>query len=73
MFNYKKQNYHHSKFPELGELIELPSGAKGIVLAFPLCDNVLPYSKGIHTCHVRRLDTGKMIRISAFYLINQYN
>lgn len=63
-----RQNYHHSKLPALGEVVELPSGAKGIVESFPLCDNILPYSKGIHTVNVRRLDNGRSIKISGVHV-----
>lgn len=63
-----RQNFHHSKLPNLGELVELPSGNRGVVIAFPLCDNVLPYSIGIHTCYVQRLDNGKIIKISGHWV-----
>jgi hypothetical protein len=48
--------------------VELPSGARGIVESFPLCDNILPYSKGIHTVNVRRLDNGRSIKISGVHV-----
>ncbi len=69
-----RQNFHHHKLPKLGEIVELPSGkCKGIVIAFPLCDNVLPYSLGIHTCFIRRLDTSRVIRIAGHWVVNQTN
>ena len=67
MFN-THQNFHHSKLPKLGAIVELPSGSRGIVVAFPLCDNVLPYSIGIHTCFVQRLDTGHIFKISGTWV-----
>lgn len=63
-----RQNFHHSKLPDLGQVVELPSGKRGIVESFPLCDNVLPYSIGIHTVNVRRLDNGKTIRIAGHWV-----
>lgn len=76
-----KQNYHHSKLPKLGEIAKIPKeicnrlnsirpNTKHIVIAYPLCDNVLPYSKGIHTCLVKSLHDGKIHKISGFLLVN---
>ena len=80
MLNNKKQNYHHSKLPNLGLVAKIPdeicnrvngirANTKHIVIAFPLCDNVLPYSKGIHTCLIKSLHDGKIHKISGFYLV----
>lgn len=82
MFN-TRQNYHHSKLPKLGDIFRIP--IKGIqfnndgslvctswmVIAYPLCDNVLPYSIGIHTCYIQSLADSTIKRISGHYLINQ--
>ena len=43
----------------------------GIVESYPLCDNVLPYSIGIHTCNVRRLRDGQVFRISGHLVYQQ--
>jgi len=40
---------------------------KCIVSHYPLCDNVLPYSRGIHTVWVRFLDNGEIIRYSGIW------
>lgn len=80
MLKSKRQNYHHSKLPKLGTITKIPSeictrysgirpNTKHIVIAFPLCDNQLPYSKGIHTCLVKSLHDGKIHRISGFFLV----
>ncbi len=68
-----KTNYHHSKLPELGEigrikgLSTIDQKRKCVVEAYPLCDNVLPYSKGIHTIHVKFLDNGESSRFSGHW------
>ncbi len=78
----QKQNYHHYKLPKLGEIGYLTNGQtrfgetifltagkkeKVMVVAFPLCDNVLPYSKGIHTAYFKNLANGKIKKYSGFY------
>lgn len=65
-----RQNFHHSKLPKLGDIVELPSGSRGIVSHFPLCDNARPYSIGIHTVYVRRLDNNRIIRIAGHYAVS---
>lgn len=76
MFN-TKQNVHHSKLPKLGQEVAIPkymrsNGQKvyrrGIVQSFNLCDNVLPYSHGIHLANVRFYDNGEIKSISGNYL-----
>ena len=68
-----RQNFHRSKLPTLGEigtirgLSTVNPRRRCIVESFPLCDNVLPYSIGIHTVSVRFLDNGETRRISGFY------
>jgi hypothetical protein len=71
-----RQNFHHSKLPKLGSIVQLPreltkymKPGKLIVESYPLCDNVRPYSIGIHTVNVRRLDNGQRLNLSGFYLV----
>jgi hypothetical protein len=71
-----KQNFHHSKLPELGTVVKLPkkldpAQSKVIVESYPLCDNILPYSIGIHTVNVRALANNSRHKISGFWLIDQ--
>ncbi|MBZ0277375.1 MAG: hypothetical protein K8I60_14615 [Anaerolineae bacterium] len=40
---------------------------KCIVSHYPLCDNVLPYSVGIHTVYVRFLDNHEIVRFSGIW------
>lgn len=71
MLSAKKQNYHHSKLPALGDIgkIALPAyhHRKCQVIAFPLCDNILPYSIGIHTCIVQFFDNMSIHRFSGIW------
>jgi hypothetical protein len=74
MLDNKRQNYHHSKLPELGTIVTLPNlsnhgyTGKWIVESFNLCDNVLPYSVGIHLVNVRSLrDRNVLATVSGFY------
>ena len=77
-----KQNFHHSILPKLGEIgyLRIPKIEYGItenlyyrgkqlyqVISFPLCDNCLPYSKGIHTAYFQSLKDGTIHRLSGFY------
>lgn len=76
-----KTNFHYSKLPELGEVGYITEGKdrlgrelywmgqrqKFIVESFPLCDNVRPWSVGIHTAIFRRLKDGVKFRFSGFY------
>lgn len=74
-----RQNFHHSKLPTLGAVgyliakVDRYRGAvpliegKFIVESFPLCDNVRPWSVGIHTVNVRRLSDGARFNVSGFY------
>lgn len=70
MLKGKRQDFHHSKLPApgaIGNIIGLSTvnqRRKCIVIAYPLCDNVLPYSIGIHTCWVRFLDNSEIQRFS---------
>lgn len=72
MFN-SGQNIHHSKLPEIGKVCKLPKAidpneTKIITESYNLCDNVLPYSKGIHLVNCRMLCNNKPITVSGFYL-----
>lgn len=66
----KRTNFHHSKLPNVGELVTLrlslvaPPTRKFRVVAYPLCDNVLPYSLGIHTVYLQALDNAQELRVS---------
>jgi len=77
-------NIHHSKLPAIGDIgylvlkqnrwneREYYHGKKELwqVVAYPLNDNISPYSRGIHTAFFVRLNNiGKQdpIRLSGFY------
>jgi len=66
-------NIHHSKLPKrgtIGYILGLPTvdpKRKCIVSHYPLCDNVLPYSIGIHTIYVRFLDNQNEVRLSGIW------
>lgn len=65
-----RANFHHSKLPAsgvLGHIVGLSTvdpQRKCIVSHYPLCDNVLPYSLGIHNVYVCFLDNHEIMRIS---------
>ena len=67
MFKSKPQNTHNSWMPKLGDIVKI-EGYAFKVIAFPVCDNVLPYSRGIHTVWIERLHDRHVMRVSAFYL-----
>ena len=73
MLTYQRQNFHHSKLPEpgsVGHIVGLSiinPNRKCIVIAYPLCDNIQPYSKGIHSCWVRFLDNSAIHRFSGIW------
>ena len=66
-------NIHHSNLPKpgaVGHIVGLSTvnpKRKCIVSHFPLCDNVLPYSMGIHTVYVRFLDNHEVMRFSGIW------
>lgn len=70
MLASRRQNFHQSKmYPPgtIGYIVgvsTVTSRRKCIVSHYPLCDNVLPYSKGIHTLYVRFLDNREVARFS---------
>jgi len=81
MLQNKRQNFHHSKLPELGMITKIPKEVCNrlnginpkvsyIVESFPLCDNCRPYSLGIHTCIIKSLKDGTRHRISGFFLVS---
>jgi hypothetical protein len=75
MLKCQRQNFHHSKLPKpgaIGHIVGLSTVnpcRKCIVVAYPLCDNVRPYSIGIHTCWIRFLyKTKRWLRLpSGFF------
>lgn len=70
MLKCQRQNFHHSKLPKPGTigcivgLSTIHPRRKCIVIAYPLCNNVHPYSIGIHSFWVRFLDNGDIQRFS---------
>ena len=68
-----RSNFHHSGLPKagaVGHVIGLSSidpTRKCIVSHYPLCDNILPYSVGIHSVYVRFLDDRQDIQISGVW------
>lgn len=79
-----RQNYHHSKLPALGTIGYHPSTrntprhfwkcaelkGKWIVESYNLCDNVLPYSRGIHLVNIRSLANPEIVdTVSGFYFM----
>lgn len=75
MLQSLRQNVHRSKLPKLGTtghvvgLSTIHPHRKCIVVAYPLCDNVCPYSIGIHTIYVRFLDNQQEIRVSGIWFV----
>lgn len=73
MLHCKRQNFHRSKLPPpgaVGHIVGLSTVnpcRKCIVSHYPLYDNVLPYSIGIHTVWVRFLDDGSIQRFSGIW------
>lgn len=81
MLQNKRQNFHHSKLPELGQIVYVPEyicnringinpKVKHIVTSFPLCDNVRPYSIGIHTVNIKSLKDGSAYNVSGFFFVD---
>ncbi|MEL7432643.1 MAG: hypothetical protein AAFN11_01740 [Chloroflexota bacterium] len=68
-----RANIHHAKLPKPGAighitgLSTVDPARKCVVSHYPLCDNVLPYSIGIHTVFVRFLDNGEIRRFSGIW------
>lgn len=73
MLSCQRQNIHHSKLPQVGAvgyiigLSMVNPRRKCIVIAYPLYDNVQPYSIGIHTCWIRFLDNHEIQRFSGIW------
>ena len=73
MLKGQRQNFHCSKLPKpgaIGRIVGLSTvnpRRKCIVVAYPLCDNVRPYSIGIHTCWVRFLDNSDIQRFNSIW------
>lgn len=68
-----RANIHHSRLPvpgAVGHIVGLSvidPRRKCIVSHYPLCDNVLPYSIGIHTIYVRFLDNRQELCVSGIW------
>lgn len=73
MLKGERQNTHHSKLPKPGEIGRLlglcmvDPRRRCMVSHYPLCDNILPYSRGIHTVWVRFLDNGELRLVSGIW------
>ncbi|MDZ4771301.1 MAG: hypothetical protein SGJ24_19430 [Chloroflexota bacterium] len=73
MLQGKRQNTHHSKLPPpggVGRIVGLSTvdpRRKCIVSHYPLCDNVMPFSRGIHTVFIRFLDNSEIARFSGIW------
>lgn len=72
MLNYHRQNYHHSKMPDVGTIgriqLDQHKQRKCIVSHYPLTDSAdYRFSIGIHTVFVRFLDNGEIARFSGFW------
>jgi len=72
----QRTNFHHSKIPPIGAIVRIHGLERHYysprdrwqVVAYPLNDNVGPWSRGIYTCHIKRLRDGRAARVSGFYL-----
>ena len=68
-----RANIHHSRLPApgaVGHIVGLSTidpQRKCIVSHYPLCDNVLPHSIGIHTVYVRFLNNREELRVSGIW------
>ena len=68
-----RANIHSSKLPGPGAigtitgLSTINPQRRCIVESYPLCDNVWPYSIGIHKMTVRFLDNGERRRFSMIF------
>ena len=68
-----RSNLHHSRLSKAGTVVHIIGLStidltrKCIVSHYPLCDNILPYSVGIHTIYVRFLDNRQDIQISGVW------
>ena len=75
MLKGQRQNRHHSKLPNLGDighivgLSTINPNRRCLVSHFPLCDNNWRYSHGIHTIFVRFLDDGTLAQVSGHWFI----
>ncbi|MBN8595831.1 MAG: hypothetical protein J0M33_29020 [Anaerolineae bacterium] len=77
MLYSKRQNFHRSKLPKLGEmghivgLSTVNAKRRCMVIAYPLCDGAIYHrrllSYGIHTVWVRFLDTSEIVRFSGIW------
>jgi hypothetical protein len=86
MLKNKRQNFHHSKLPNIGDIVTVAIDImcnhrrryrKFRVEAFPLCDSPQYrgrfMSLGIHTCIISALDNGEIAKMSGHLLVtNNY-
>jgi hypothetical protein len=77
----QKTNYHRSPLPDIGDIGYLVLGfnrwnepryyndtkQRWQCIAYPVCDNIRPYSVGIHTAFFQNLKTKQIARLSGFY------
>ena len=76
-----RHNIHHSKLPKPGEIVRIYGLSRNgydprdrwQVESFPLNDNVSPWSRGVHTCNLRRLRDGRRVRVSGFYCFDPHD
>lgn len=76
-------NFHHHKLPKIGSRGRLILGydqwrfpryfnndaRRVVVESYPLCDNIRPWSIGIHTFYARYVGTNKVVRLSGIYFV----
>ena len=73
MLKGERQNTHYSKLPKPGEighllgLCTVDPRRRCIVSYYSLYDNILPYSRGIHTVWVRFLDNRELRQVSGIW------
>lgn len=84
MLKYARQNYHHSKLPDPGEIVYIAglrgnslNGKKCVVSHYRLFENWQWYGidklipgRGIHCAYVRVLATGEIVRIAGQWLVS---
>lgn len=79
MLKSVRQNFHHSKMPNIGDIVTIPnishltfSGCKAIVTSFNLCDSPdYRFSYGIHLVNVELLrDRDIKYTIAGYYFVN---
>ena len=72
-----KHNFNSSELPKIGDIVtvqmrELQSNQRYerfIVESYNLCDNILPYSKGIHLVNLTRLKDNAKFQVSGHWCV----